>query len=187
EQVHTCKVRRCLVSTKHGQLKCKRRAPFECSMDDFITEAGEWGPKRLYSFMNGWVPGILINGRCNNDGKVLTNGGDTKNTTFYASVSSYAAKKQGRNYNVSAVMAQGYPGYAYHLDHPKEVYMDSLRDDQRLMLFRLVHAMNQEQELAAPMIVSHLMGWGDVLRSHSYSAIYWSSFVGALLRVFSDL
>ena len=182
EQVHVCKPRRCLVYDKHGQLVCKRRAPFELSEDDFVTETGACGLKRLHGYVNAWVPSILINARCNNDGKFLTNGGDTKNITFY--VTSYAAKKQGKNHNISAIMANG---YAYHLDHPKPEYVDSVRDQQRLLLFRLVHCINREQELAAPMVMSYLMGWGDVYRSHTYSPIYWSSFLSALFTAFPEL
>jgi hypothetical protein len=182
EQVHTCKPRRCLVYDRHNQLVCKRRAPFQVSDDDFVTETGLCGPKRLYGYINAWVPSILINARCNNDGKFLTSGAETKNITFY--VTSYAAKKQGKNYNVSAVMADG---YAYHLDHPKPEYIDSIRDQQRLLLFRLVHSINREQELAAPMVISYLMGWGDVYRSHTYSPIYWGSFVGTLCVTFPEI
>ncbi|KAM6492123.1 hypothetical protein JOM56_005399, partial [Amanita muscaria] len=182
EQVHTCKVRRCLVTDKHGRLKCKRRAPFECASEDFVTESGRWGPKRLYAYINTWVPGILVNVRCNNDGKFLTNGGDTKNITYY--VTSYAAKKQGKHHNLSAILADG---FAFHLEHPRPEYQDDLRNNQRLLLFRLVHSINREQELSAPMVMSYLMGWGDVYRSHTYSIIFWSSFVGALLRLFPEL
>jgi len=181
EQLHTCKPRRCLVFKK-GQLVCKRRAPFQLSEDDFVTESGLCGPKRLYGFVNAWCPAILLNARCNNDIKFLTNGGDTKNITFY--VTSYAAKKQGKNHNMSAIMAQG---FAYHLDHPKPAYVDDLRDQHRLLLFRLVHTINREQELAAPMVMSYLMGWGDVFRTHTYTPIYWSSVVGALYKIFPEL
>ena len=181
EQIHTCKPRRCLVY-KQGQLVCKRRAPFDLSKEDFALETGVCGPKRLYAYVNSWVSSILINAQCNNDGKFLTNGGDTKNITFY--VTSYAAKKQGKNHNISAIMANG---YAYHLNHPKPEYVDSVRDQQRLLLFRLVHRINREQELAAPMVMSYLMGWGDVYRSHTYSPIYWSSFLSALFTAFPEL
>ena len=181
EQVHTCKPRRCLVFKK-GQLVCKRRAPFQLADDDFVTETGLCGPKRLYGYINAWSPPLLLNARCNNDIKFLTNGGDTKNITFY--VTSYAAKKQGKNHNMSAIMAQG---FAYHLDHPKPAYVDDLRDQHRLLLFRLVNTINREQELAAPMVMSYLMGWGDVFRSHTYTPIYWSSVVGALCKMFPEL
>lgn len=182
EQVHVCKLRRCLIYNQHNQLVCKRRAPFQVSEDAFVTDTGQCGPKRLYGYVNAWVPSILINARCNNDGKFLTSGADTKNITFY--VTSYAAKKQGKNYNVSAVMANG---YAYHLENPKPEYIDSIRDQQRLLLFRLVHSINREQELAGPMVISYLMGWGDVFRSHTYSPIYWSSFMNALYTAFPEL
>jgi hypothetical protein len=137
--------------------------------------------------MNGWNPGILVNVRCNNDIKLLTNGSDAHNVTFYIA-GSYAAKPQQKNYNVSAVLAKG---YAYHLANlggsSAAKYVDDLRNMQRLLLFRLVNTINKEQELGAPMVMSYLMGWGDTYRSHHYTPIYWSSFVGALFRAFPAL
>jgi hypothetical protein len=182
EQLHTCKLRRCLVPNKKGQLRCKRKAPFDCSVKDFIQENGKWGLKRLFEFMNGWIPALLVCLRCNNDGKLLTNGSDTKNITFY--VTSYATKNQGKSFNTSAVLAQG---YAYHVDHPNPTYLDSLHENARLLLFRLVNSINREQELAAPMVISYLMGWDDVYRSHTYTAIYWTSFVRTLVNFFPDI
>lgn len=185
EQIHTCRIRRCLVQGRQGQYYCKRKAPFELSNVDEIDENGRWRQKRLYGYVNGYVPGILVNGRCNNDGKLLTNGADTKNITMYTTL--YMAKKQGKNYNVSAVMAKG---YAYHLDHLQDTgstYVDDIRDAQRLLIFRLVHAINREQELSAPMVISYLMGWGDTYCSHHYSPVYWSSFISALLKEYPEL
>lgn len=184
EQIHTCRRRQCLVEDKRtGEYRCKRRAPFELSEVDSIDENGNWHQKRLYGYVNGWIPGILVNVRCNNDAKLLTHGTDTKKTARYATT--YAAKKQGRNFNVSAVMAKT---YAYHLDNLESVerYVDGIRDVQRLLLFRIVHALNREQELAAPLVVSYLMGWEDTYHSHHYSPIYWSSFVHALLQTFPE-
>lgn len=60
EQVHTCQVRRCLFPDKEGHYRCKRRAPFDVFEEDFVDENGKWGSKRLYEYMNGWIPGILI-------------------------------------------------------------------------------------------------------------------------------
>ncbi len=181
-QVHTCKIRRCLQPNKNGKLVCKRKAPWKCAHEDFVTEDGQWGPKRLYAYVNGYNPPILIHAACNNDCKILTNGSDTKNITFY--VTSYAAKKQGRNYNLSAVLADG---YAYHQKNPRDEYLDRLRENQRLLLFRLVHTINREQELSSAMVISYLMKWGDVYRSHVYSSVYWSSFVTALVKSFPDI
>ena len=73
---------------------------------DEIEEDGRWRQKRLYEFVNGYIPGILVNARCNNDGKLLTNGRDTLNILMYTTL--YLAKKQGISYNVTAVMAKGY-------------------------------------------------------------------------------
>lgn len=128
--------------------------------------------------------GILINARCNNDGKLLTNGKDTRNISFYTTL--YSSKKQNRYNNISAIMAKG---YAYHLEHLASTskgsdYVDELRNTQRLLIFRLVHVINREQELAGPMVISYLMGWGDTYKSNHYSPIYWSSFTGLLLKKF---
>ncbi|GJE99317.1 hypothetical protein PsYK624_155710 [Phanerochaete sordida] len=182
EQVHTCKLKKCVFPNRHGRYVCKRKAPFETAREEFITEAGKWGPKRLFGLINGWCPHVLVNGRCNNDGKLLTSGRDTKNITFY--VTSYTAKKQGRNYNMSAVLADG---YAYHLEHPNAEYAQDLRRSQSLLLSRLVNTINREQEIAAPMVMSYLMGWGDVYRSHAYVPIYWSSFNRAIWKAFTAL
>ena len=187
EQVHTCQVRRCLFPDKDGRYRCKRRAPFPTFEEDFVDENGNWGSKRLYEYINGWIPAILINVRCNNDGKLLTNGKDTRNVSFYTTL--YSSKKQNRYNNISAIMAKG---YAYHLEQialnsKVSDYVDELRDTQRLLIFRLVHAINREQELAAPMVISYLMGWGDTYRSHHYTPIYWSTFVGLLMKKFPVL
>ncbi len=65
--------------------------------------------------------------------------------------------------------------------------MQELRDQQRLLIFRLVHTLNREQELAAPTVMSYLMGWGDVYRSHQYSTVYWLSFVMFLTKAFPEI
>ena len=76
EQVHICHSRQCLVTDHPGKLRCKHRA-FPCYVKDFVDEKGNWGSKQLYGYMNGWIPGILVNTQYNNDGKLLTNGEDT--------------------------------------------------------------------------------------------------------------
>ena len=121
KNLHTCAPRRCLIPSKQGGLVCRRRAPFERSDDDFINEDGKWGPKRLYEFMNAWCPALSINLCCNNDIKLLTNARDTMNITYY--ITSYQTKKQGRNYNMSAVLAKG---FAYHTK--QTMYLESLWD-----------------------------------------------------------
>ncbi|OCH88801.1 hypothetical protein OBBRIDRAFT_813456 [Obba rivulosa] len=177
EQIHSCKLGRCLKSDHRGLLQCKRRAPFAISTEDFVNESGEWGAKRLYEYVNGWNPAVLVNARCNNDIKLLTNGEETRKVSFY--VSGYTFKKQNVISNLSAIMADG---FAYHMSHPKPEYVHEVWEQQRLLLFRLVNAINREQELAAPMVMSYLMGWGDIKHSHMYTPVYWSSFVGALCR-----
>jgi hypothetical protein len=142
-----------------------------------VDEDGNWGPKRKYEYMNGWVPGILVNACCNNDGKLITNGAATRNIAYY--ISCYAAKNRRKTHQLSAVLADG---FAYHTTHARHDIGD-LQNQHRLLLYRLVNAINCEQELAAPMVISYLMGWGDVYRTHHYSPVYFSSFRSVLLKV----
>ena len=60
-------------------------------------------------------------------------------------------------------------------------------NNQCLLIFRLVHTINREQELAAPLVMSYLMGWDDNFTSHNYAPIFWNSFVGSLLSKFPEL
>lgn len=145
--------------------------------DDWIDEEGNWGQKRTYPYFNGWIPGVIVTGRCKGDGKLLTNSEETRACSFY--VTGYAAKKQGKHYNMSALLSRG---HAFHLKH--SAYVDDLRNDQRMLLMRLVNSVNREQELASTLVISYLMGWGDTFTSHSYASIYWSTFVSVLLRTF---
>jgi hypothetical protein len=112
-RVLSSQVRRCLVPNERGEFVCKRRAPFECATQEFKTAEGRWGPKQLYGYMSGWIPGVLVNVRCNNDGKLLTNGRDTRNIT--ACVTWYAAKNQSKSHNLSAIIADG---FAFQETHP---------------------------------------------------------------------
>ncbi len=56
--------------------------------------------------MNNFNPWLSVALCCNNDIKLLTNGADTKDTMWYSTM--YQSKKQGRNYNVSALMAEAH-------------------------------------------------------------------------------
>jgi hypothetical protein len=182
EQIHTCKPRRCLVINRHGVLACKRRAPFRISEDDVVNENGDWACKRLYPYVNAWNPHITVNIRCNNDIKLLTNGADTRKLSFY--VTAYAAKKQDRNYNVSAVLEKT---YSYHNQHLTPEARLDIRKRHQLLINRLMNALLKEQELACVMVIAYLMGWGDVFKSHHYTPLYWSTFVRHLFNNFSEL
>ena len=86
QNLHTCEPRRCLVTDKKGGLICKRRAPFQRSEADFVSEDSTWGSKHLYEFLNAWVPALTVNIRCNNSVKLLTNCHDTMSVSFYITI-----------------------------------------------------------------------------------------------------
>ncbi|KAF9220558.1 hypothetical protein BS17DRAFT_651244, partial [Gyrodon lividus] len=128
---------------------------------------------------NAWIPGLTVNACCNNDGQLLTNSQEMTNISFY--VTAYQRKKTREK-----------PRYVSNLSQRicismQTTYLNSLCDQQRLLLFLLVHAINCKQELAAPMVMSYLMGWGDTCCSHHYVPIYWSLFVSALIKTYPEL
>ncbi|OBZ68218.1 hypothetical protein A0H81_11694 [Grifola frondosa] len=175
KQMHTCSRETCLKMDRKGEFRCKRRAPWPISTHTIVTASGEWKPKRSLPYMNTWMPTISETLMANNDINILLNGKETMSLSFY--VTNYATKNQASNYNTSAVLAKG---LAYHFDNDE--YIGDLLERQCLLLFRAVNSINHQQEVAAPMIMSYLMGWGDVFRSHRYVHIYWSTFVSHLLR-----
>ena len=80
--------------------------------------------------------------------------------------------------------------YAFHLHQLKECPVNltqDVRDQNCLLLFCLVNSINCQQEIAAPMVISYLMGWGDTYHSHHYILIYWSTFVNCLFMKFPEL
>jgi hypothetical protein len=181
KQIHTCKPAACLVQGRGNQaMRCKRKAPWPCSEVDFVLPNGEWGPKRGYGYVNAWNP-VLANALgCNHDCKILTNGQDSCKITYYCTC--YAAKKQKRSHNVSALLAR-----SYAFEHRDDVDTRGIQDANRLLVMRCVDSLNREQELAAPLVMSHLMGWGDVYKSHKFVNIFWSVFLYHLFDSFPAL
>ncbi|KIY43878.1 hypothetical protein FISHEDRAFT_6397, partial [Fistulina hepatica ATCC 64428] len=156
---------------------CKRHAPFPLSRETFVDEDGNWCPRRLNAYLNSWNPTISTQLRCNNDIKFLTNGEATKNIAFY--VTGYATKPQAKSHNICAMIASA---LLYHMKRSEEVerYYDSLHDSQRKLLFHMVNAVNRQQEIAMPMVVSYIMGWGDQYTMDLYTSVYWRIFMDAL-------
>ncbi|KAG9093512.1 hypothetical protein FS749_014256 [Ceratobasidium sp. UAMH 11750] len=180
KQMHSCTFGKCLKLTKHGQYKCKRHAPFELSGTDAVDEDGTYHVKRTLGYLNNYCPAITVTAKCNNDIKLLLHGAGTNNITFY--VTGYIAKKQGKSYNVSGLLAKH---LVRHFE--SDDYVENLQERQQVLLLRAVNVLNREQEVPAPLAVSLLMGWGDVYRSHRYAPVYWSSFVGEIHNTYPNL
>lgn len=102
-QLHTCDEDTCKV-WKEGKQVCKRRAPFELCDFDWIAADGSWGPERTFGYLNSWNPPTLQILQANNDVKLITNGVETKDISFY--ITNYAAKKQNASSGTSALLAK---------------------------------------------------------------------------------
>ena len=97
KHVRTCAPARRLVSDSHGRFRCKRSAPFEVSEFDDADDNGQRRSKRSYGFLNSWIEDISTHARCNIYGKLIPNGHDTRDISFY--VTTYPTKKQGRSFD----------------------------------------------------------------------------------------
>ncbi len=180
KQLHTCSENTCLNMNRHGKTLCKRHAPWPLSIDDVVKPSGEWAPKRSIGNINNYNPAIIVSLRCNNNHKVLTNAPETSGLSFY--FAGYCVKKQGRSYNLSALLASG---MAYHQDH--NPYTADLRQSQRLLLFRAANILNKQQELPSPMAGRFLSGRTETVKSHCYPSLHWASFHNALIKQYPDL
>lgn len=171
KQVHVCDSDVCMIF-KDGESRCKRGAPWHVSEVSRVEPTGEWYPQRLYKYFNASVPAISEAIMSNNDINLLTNGANTRQLSYY--VTMYQTKKQGKSHNQAAILARG---LAYHFERDSSYFTD-LEERQRLLLFRAMNAFNREQEIAAPLVMAYLMGWGDSYCSHRYAAVRWSAFRG---------
>lgn len=178
-QFHECKPEACQ-NLIGGHLVCKRRAPFELSSHDYVNSDGSWGVKRLFPYFNSWCPAILQTVRANHDIKLITNGGETKDITWY--ITNYATKKQRNSSNSSALIAKR---LAYH--NAEEKWSADTRAVNKRLLARCANTLTRDHEFSGPEVISYLMGWGDRYISHHFTTIYWSGVDSALKRVYPEL
>lgn len=178
-QIHSCDTNKCLL-VRDGRLQCKRGAPFVTSGSDWITESGEWGPKRIWGKVNTWNRTIMLAIRANHDIKIITNGPDTNNITWY--ITGYTGKKQGSSFNTSALLADR---LAFHKDEEKR--NTDARDINRKLIQRCANALTRHQEFSAPEVVNYIMGWGDHLLSHHYVPVYWDRVLSAVKAAYPGL
>ncbi|RDB26275.1 ATP-dependent DNA helicase pfh1 [Hypsizygus marmoreus] len=175
-QLHTCDRFRCR-TVKNGRVQCKRRAPFDLSAHDYINPDGSWFVKRTFGYLNNWNPVLLQAMLCNHDIKLLTNGNDTKDISFY--ITNYTAKKQVNTSNSSALIAKQ---LAFLIR--KERRNGDIVDINRKLLCRCANTLSREHEFSAPEVASYIMGWGDRYLSHQYVPIYWDAATTALRATF---
>ncbi|KAF9507992.1 hypothetical protein BS47DRAFT_1373748 [Hydnum rufescens UP504] len=148
--------------------------------EDTVDHQGNWSPKHTYGFVNNYNPNLLVSLWYNHDIKLLTNGEDTKNATWY--ITKYATKNQQKLSNISALLAKG---LAYHFQDEK--YIDSIHDHSHLLVFQCFHTLNRNMEQSGPQVISYLMGWGDSFKSHNYAPLYWTAMAGYLHQKFPEL
>jgi hypothetical protein len=178
-QYHQCRDGVCRVVRK-GRVVCKRGAPFTTANDAWVSDTGQWGPKRVSPYLNAWQPTLLHTLRCNHDLKILTGGEATQNLTWY--IANYHAKNQQHSSNVSALLAQR---LAYHT--LEEQRKPNSVDINKRLLQRCTNALARDREFSAPEVISYLMGWGDRYESHHYVTIKWDSAMRTLLRAYPGL
>lgn len=180
-QMHVCTKNTCMVWIhKLRDFFCKRKAPWELSDETEVEESGQWRPKRLHGFLNNWNPILAVFARMNHDMKMILNGRETKDASWY--MTKYSTKNQEKSHNKSALTLDGFD---YHIK--KGGYADSLADANRLLLFRCFRSMTKSMEYSAPQVISYLVGYGDHIASHNYTNFYWSQVSSGLRKQFPDL
>ena len=179
-QVHVCKTSTCLQRNRDGRLVCKRRAPWPLIEKTIVHADGTLDYRRTYSFLNGYSPAILSCLRCNNDIKTIIYGKDTKNIGRY--LTNYQSKDPSKTYNMSALLGSALTYHQTHLPHS-----ESLREQNRMLIYRCFNTLNRQAELSGPQVISYLMNWGDHFTSHQYVSVFWSQMANALKKAFPSM
>jgi ribosomal protein S17E len=179
-QVHVCKMSTCLQRNRNGKLVCKRRAPWPLVERTIVHATGILDLRRSYQFLNGYSPAILVSLRCNNDIKMVIYGKETKTIAGY--LTNYQNKDPSKTYNMSGLLGSA---LTYHQKHLPRY--DSLREKNRLLIYRCFNVLNREAELSGPQVMSYLMNWGDHITSHQYVPVYWCQLANALKNFFPTL
>jgi hypothetical protein len=176
-QVHVCKVSTCLRRNKEGKFICKRRAPWPLMEKTVVHMTGVLDLKRTYQFLNSYSPAILVCLRCNNDIKMVIYGEETKNIGGY--LTNYQSKDPSKSYNMSALLGSA---LMYHQKHFPQ--METLQEQNCLLIYRCFNVLNRQAELSGPQVMSYLMNWGDRFTSHQYVSVYWGQLANLLKRTF---
>ena len=179
-QVHVCKTSTCLRRNREGELVCKRHAPWPLIEKTIVHASGTLDLRRAYRFLNGYSPAILLSLRCNNDIKLVIYGKETKNIGWY--LTNYQSKDPSKTYNMSALLGSAVAYHQTHLPH-----FESLREQNRLLIYRCFNVLNKQAELSGPQVMSYLMNWGDCFASHQYVPVYWGQVANALKRAYPYL
>ncbi|KIK91578.1 hypothetical protein PAXRUDRAFT_149188 [Paxillus rubicundulus Ve08.2h10] len=177
-QIHKCGPG-CMVVVK-GRLLCKRHAPFPLAESAWVDALGNWGPQRQVGMMNNWVPTLLHATRSNHDCKLITNGEETTDISFY--FTNYSTKNQQHSSNSSALLART---LAFH--QATERRTDDYHTLNKRLIQRCANTLSREQEFSAPEVVSYLMNWGDRYISHHFEPIYFSSVISHLQQCYPSL
>ena len=124
------------------------------SMKDYINTDGVWGPQRTYGFINNWNPTIMQCMQCNHNIKLITNGTETKDISWY--ITNYVAKKQQESSNISTIFAKR---IAYH--RKEERYNSDLTQLNKWLMQWCANMLSHEQEFSSPEVAAYLAGHGD--------------------------
>ena len=179
-QIHVCKMNTCLRKNRNGRFICKRRAPWPLVERTVVHASGVLDQHRSYRFLNGYSPAILVCLRCNNDIKAVIYGRDTRNIGMY--LTNYQSKDPSKSYNMSALLATA---LTYH--QAKSDHFDSIRERNRLLIYRCFNVLNQQAELSAPQVISYLMNWGNRFTSHRYVSVFWNQLANTLNAAYPNL
>ncbi|KAF8585871.1 hypothetical protein K439DRAFT_1342338, partial [Ramaria rubella] len=182
-QVHICSLSNCLVRDSKGVQQCKRRAPWQLSNQDIVLSDGNWTPHRTYGMVNASNKAIMICKRSNGDIKLITNGQETSDITWY--FTKYLAKKQAKMTNSCALLAKH---FAYQeREKKKKKNIDDSWSLNKKLLQRCVNTMSSQQQLSLQEIISYTMGWNDCYISHHFVLVYWKPVVATIEKRFSGL
>jgi hypothetical protein len=156
-----------------GRVVCKRHAPWDLTDKPWISKDGQWGPRHCCGYMNNWNLPMLLCLRSNHNIKLITNGADMKQLTWY--ITKYTLKKQVLTSNMSALLARR---LAFNTKDKK--LTEDCHTRNNCLLQQCINTLSREPEFSRPEVINYLMRWGDHYMSHHFVEIYLDSITGVL-------
>lgn len=157
---------------------CKARFPRETHDHTFFDEKGNLNLRKTEKWINTFSIAISYAMRCNSDVTSLLSGTQVKAVIAY--VTDYITKTSLKCHVIFEAVR------AVIERNPNIIESSKDRGDAaRRLLTKIVNATIARQEIGAPMVCAHLLGYGDHYTNMKFKPFYWYLYVTPVARAWN--
>ncbi|TFK58952.1 hypothetical protein BDN72DRAFT_781395, partial [Pluteus cervinus] len=160
--------------------KCRARFPRPLYKESYVDNAtGTLLIKKLEPWINTFTPALTYLFRCNTDVTSLKSGTAIKAVTLY--VSNYITKTALKTHVV-------FDSIRSIFEKHNEVLggTESRHEKTRQIMTRIVNSLTAKMEIGSPMASLYLLGHPDHYTSHTFTPLYWQSYVYEVSKYWNE-